>query len=327
MSNYKHIVIFNSQAFGDALVGTHLARLFRDKYPKAFITFAIPSYMNLTTSSSQPEGLKDIVNILSLQYGIDNISFLRRYDENNGELKIVKGKEPNVAPDLFIEQKEWWGDLGLAGSAVLPYYLLEDPNNISREILDTETSFSIGTKKELPEQLTVVTQGPFEWGRKLGNEQLQKDVVDSIRKKGKVIELDVKCFDGSYLEALQIVNNCHLFIGPAGSMAHAAAGLGVDTITIASVFPEKYDTPIDHKDGYHLAVVPKTENHCGSYKCLTKKDFSLDTYNTGIGNPPVYDFWAKKCEFLEDGNSCVSKYTSGQILRGFDIWFMKKWLK
>lgn len=317
---YDTILIYNDQAFGDALIGTHLARLLKDKYPESNIIFAIPPTMNLTTSKNQKDGLIDIINILSLQYGIDGVYLL----ESDGEIITIDHKHGYVlanSPDLVLEQREWWGNLGIVGSNILPYYKLENLS-LNRKNMNTETKFNVGTKKVLPERLTVVTQGPYEWERKLNNSKVQQQVVNEIKKYANVIELDVKTHNGTYLEALQIANNCNLFIGPIGSLAHACAGLGLDTISITSVFPNKYDSPEYYKKiGYHDSIYPKKENHCGSFKCITTKNYDPNNEITDFGNPPVDDFWAKKCDYMEDGLSCISKYTVEDIMNSFLKWY------
>lgn len=315
----KNILIFCMEAFGDTLISTHLGTLYKQKYPDCNIFMTVRPYMNLTTSANQEEGLEEILDIIELQPGVDGVGFLLP----DGIYRHKRGKVLQEQPDLTIIEKEWFSDLGLVGSHIVPFYATPEKPFVKRESMDTNLVFSVGEEKKLPEKLTIATQGPFEWGRKINGEETQKEVVAELKKYADVLELDVKTHKGTYLDALKQVNNCHLFIGPIGSMAHAAAGLGVDTINITSVFPPEYDSPEFYmKTGKHLTISPNKKNHCGDYKCITPKNFDPQTYNKSYGNPKTeWDFWTHECSYMPNNKSCLTYYTTKQILDKFYEWY------
>jgi len=316
-----HIGIYNNQAFGDALVGTHLARLFKEKNPEDEITFLIPFSMNLTTCKDQLKGLEDIYNILRIQEGVDHIGLVKFNEEGKMNIEIISD-EPVSSLDTMYFQKEWWSDLGIVGSNTIFYNIMNDLP-LTREAVNTETKFTVGIERELPEELTIVSQGAFEWERKT-HTKIFDEFKERISEYATLIDLDVETHDGTYLDALKIAQNCHLFIGVAGSLCHACAGLGVDTITIPSIFTMESESPEFYHSGYHKAIRYKEGNHCGTHECLENKLFKIEdvTNSASVGNPKVQDFWSPTCpiNYTKDGFGCVTQHSVDTIMDEFMKW-------
>jgi ADP-heptose:LPS heptosyltransferase len=125
---------------------------------------------------------------------------------------------------------------------------------------------------------------------------------------------------GTLLDSLQKLNNSHIFIGPMGLPVHAAAGLGVDTISVTSVFPNHYDSPEYYHSGWHRSI--KSSIHCGDYRCVTEKIYTQDS--TVEGPKTKWGFWPKKCPHTENKLSCVYNVSPDKLIETFADWYTEK---
>lgn len=303
----KNILIFNTQAFGDALLGTHLAKL---QKPEDNVFFAIRDTSTLTTAEKDKDGLIQMLDILKLQHCIEGVGIVQ-----NNKFIGYQCKPPEKF-DKIITQNEWFSDLGIASSMLISYYEEQGYKKFPTKV---ETKFNVGTKKEKKSTLTIATAGPLDWERKWG--YFPYKLIDILKNNNiTIVFLGKDVCDNSYLKSLQELNNCHLYIGPMGSISHISAGLNVDTINICSVFPPHYDSPEYYHSGYHKSIIARSSDHCGNYKCITKKFY--DKEKPGWGNPQVkYDFWTRTCDFMESGNSCVSNIKEEDIINEFGTWY------
>lgn len=124
------------------------------------------------------------------------------------------------------------------------------------------------------------------------------------------------------LQSLQFLQQHDLFIGPMGSLVHAAAALGVDTICVPSVFPSRYDAPSSYTTfGKHYVVEHRAENHCGTYACVTEKNSDNADTRYSFGNPPTaLGFWPKYCGNTPTGLACTNQVQHEDILSKFTEW-------
>jgi len=319
----KNILIFNSLAFGDAICATHLAKVIKKEYPDCNVTFAIKSNFSLTMSTNEPDqGIKEVLEILALQEAVDSTALL---DQTTGILSFYSGQKVEKY-DKIYHNGEWWSDLGMVASMQIPYYK-DQGLEIKRENIDTETSFNLNSPKELPEHIRVATAGPLDFNNKFKNEYKRQQIMTGILETDSNIELIMLGADinrRTYLESLKILNNCHIYVGPEGSLTHFAAGLGVDTISMSSPFPGEYLSPKYYHSGYHECIMARPENHCGTFKCITPKPY--DPYIAASFDGPKSEFsnWPQHCPYIEDGWSCIANVEVEDIITEFRKWYKQK---
>jgi hypothetical protein len=314
----KYVGIINTQAAGDCMLGSHTAKLYKQKFPDSHITFFVRQGLVPTTGESDlNDGI--IFKLLNMQDGIDAVGFLR----HDGSLV---SSDPNIQKlDEIIEQRAWFSDLGIALSqhySVVTKYGQEG-------FTDTETQFIVGSEKQLPtDKLVISTSGPLDWNRKTKNESLRLDILrrlykyltdNNIAAEIQMLGRDVEPED--LIVSLQRLNNSHIYIGPMGLPVHMAAGLQVDTIHITSVFPALYDSPAYYHSGWHRPI--KSKIHCGTYACVSEKTFSTQVY-AAEGPNAAYGFWPKICPHTDNKMSCVYNTQSEQVIQAFDEWYTEK---
>ncbi len=315
----KYVGIINTQAAGDCMLGTHTAKIYKRKFPDSHITFFVREGLVPTTGESDiNDGV--VLRLIAMQDDIDAVGVVRR----DGSLLILS--EVGISKlDMILEQRAWFGDLGIAKSQHTP--LLN--NGFSIQESDTETVFNVGTDKNLPkDRLVITTSGPLDWNRKTKHDQLRVAILEGIQSYAKTnninLELvmlgrDVERED--LITSLQRLNNSHLYIGPMGLPVHLAAGLDVDTIHITSVFPASYDSPATYHSGWHRPI--KSKNHCGTYACVSEKNFSTQVY-TEEGPPTAFGFWPKLCPHTDNKLSCVYDTDPQDVINAFDDWYTQR---
>lgn len=306
----KQVAIYNNQAFGDCLLGTHTASLYKQRFPDHNITFLVRENLKATTSETENQ-LEELIEVLELQNGIDNVGVI----SHDGR---IQSKHP-ITESFYkiIVQDKWFSDLGIVKSQ--SYELLSDEH-----FSNTETKFNVLKAKNLPtDRLVIVTCGPLDWNRKLSNETTRVNTLNSIINflKNNNIRAEIKMLgkdvdNMTILESLQCLNNSHLYIGPMGMYVHAAAGLGVDTIHVTSVYPPEYDSPKFYHSGWHRPVIGKI--HCGTYACVSEKLSSTQVYPEGPQTK--MGFWPKKCEITQNKMSCVYNTNYYDIFQTFIEW-------
>lgn len=309
----KHIAIVNTQALGDCLLGTHTARLYKKRYPSSNITFLVRHNLTATTSENS-QNTAELLNILEMQYGVDNIGVIT--PDGNIQTKRAISKQF----DKIIVQDKWFSDLGIVRSQSVE--IKEDGFD------DTETEFNVGTEKKLPnDRLVITTAGPLDWNRKLHSEKTRQQtlfgIITYLKQNSipaEIIPLGKDVDNFTILEAMRQINNSHIFIGPLGLFVHAAAGLGVDTIHATSVFPEHYDSPKYYHSGWHRPI--KGKIHCQTYACVSEKLSSTQVYPEGP--QAKFGFWPKTCEFTENKMSCVNNISSTQMVEAFIEWYTER---
>jgi hypothetical protein len=314
----KHVGIINTQALGDCLLGTHTARLYKKRFPDSHITFFVRDGLVPTTGESDiNDGVA--LKLISMQEHIDAIGVLKR----DGTLV---SSDPSIRQlDEIIEQRAWFSDLGIAKSQSHTLITQHGESDFS----DTETIFQVGAEKKLPtDRLVITTSGPLDWNRKTKNETLRLSILKNIISyletnniKFQIIMLGRDVEKEDLVVSLQRLNNSHLFIGPMGLHVHAAAGLGVDTIHITSVFPAEYDSPAAYHSGWHRPI--KSKIHCGTYACVSEKKYSTQVYEAE-GPAANFGFWPKMCPHTDNKMSCVYNTETEVVLQAFDEWYNEK---
>lgn len=319
-----NIVIFNNQGAGDCFLGTWLAQIIKRDIPDAYIIFAISAMQTmLTMSTNEPDkGKSEILEIISLQKDIDAIGIV----SSDNQLQIYKENAPTNI-DKIYQQSEWWSDLGIVGSMLVPYYKDIKPD-FTKEDLDTDITFTIGKERKLPaDRILVATAGPLDWNNKLKSEERRQQTlygISNISEHIQIIPLGADIGDRTYLEALEILNNCHIYVGPEGSMGHLAAGLGLDTICVCGIYPSEWVSPAFYKKtGWHKRIITRPEFHCGDFKCVQEKPYDA-TKPLGWGNPPSqFSSWPHKCTYMPSGKSCINKINPLDTIGEFRNWFIE----
>lgn len=317
----KNVLIYNSQAAGDCLLGTHTARLYKRLNPDCTISFVTRQGLVPTTSENEMF-TKDLHSLLYMQ---DNIDYVGQVvNTKSGPAVQLFDHDQAIEYDEIIHQHSWFSDLGIVksqSSQLVEKYGIE-------AIQDTETLFNVNIDKNLPtEYLNIAIAGPLDWNRKTSNErerslflQALASFIKSKRVSARVTMLGKDVETGTIIDSLRMLNDCHLFIGPLGLTVHAAAGLGVDTIHLTSVLPCHYDSPQHYHTGWHRAI--KSKIHCGTYECVSEKPFSKEV--SPEGPQTKFGFWPKMCPFTENGFSCVHNITHTQIVQELEEWYEQR---
>jgi hypothetical protein len=317
----KNILIYNSQAAGDCLLGTHTARLYKQHFPDSKICFVVRAGLVPTTAEGELQ-TAEILEVLSLQEGVDWVGQL--FNTAGGfSLQLYNSPEPNIEFTELIEQHSWFSNLGIVASQSVQ--LAERYPEL--DFANTETKFAVGSIAQRPNNyLQIAISGPLDWNRKIKNERLRLNTLETLKRylstnkiPAKIVLVGRDVETGSLLSSLKVLSNSHLFIGPTGLHTHAAAGLQVDTITLSSVFPSEYDSPEYYHSGLHQSI--KSKNHCGTYACVTEKTYP----DTSLEGPKTrFGFWPKHCPYLENNLSCVTSIQEEQIIEAFDVWYRAK---
>lgn len=312
----KIILILNPHAFGDALIGTHAAKFIKKLYPDSQVVFCLNSEFNLTTASKEErqKGLWEALEILELQEGIDDVGIM------STEFIATKRIEVIEKPFKMYIQSGWHSNLNIVKSM-----LAEVAEEIGWNNINTELQFSVGVEVPKRPVFTIATSGSLDWTRKLRNTITPNTLFNYVKTlipEAEVVALGRDVSNMSYLESLRVLKSCHLFIGPLGSLATAAAGLGVDVISISDVFPAALNSPEFYHSGNHHSVIAKNDKHCKSYKCT--RAFPYKKGYKHVGTPPIeYDFWTMTCDYMPDGKSCIANLTDEDVIEKIDLWFKR----
>lgn len=319
----KNIVIYNSQAAGDCLLGTHTAKLYKRLNPDCNITFVTREGLVPTTAENEMF-TKDLHSLLYMQDGIDQVGQVLNTAE--GPKIQVFDYDGEISFDRIIHQHSWFSDLGIVKSQ--SYSLFEEYGQEPFE--DTETQFNVQREKELPKNyLNIAIPGPLDWNRKTSNEQERVLFIQTLAEflktkkvSARILMLGKDVETGTLVDSMRKLNDCHLFVGPIGLPVHMAAGLGVDTIHLTSVLPEKYDSPSEYHSGWHQAI--KSKIHCGTYSCVSEKKFSKQVLSESEGPKTKFGFWPKICPFTDNGFSCVHNITHRDIVDKLERWYEQR---
>jgi len=317
-----HIAFINTQAFGDSVLGINAARRLKENNPDFLISYSYLNRFNLTTNDGA-NGLFEALEVLEHQPWIDAVGVAQT--DNTGRitgLNLNDQSEDFKKVDDVIFHDRWFSDLGISRSQNVPIkkYLTEE------QFLDGNLELFVESEKIKDDTLRIATHGPLDWNRKLMNESLRLDVMFGLKEicdnRNITYEIDMFGVDiGNYslYTALNILNRNDIFIGPAGSLTHSATALGLDTITIPSVFPVEYDLPefYSTNKGTHISVRHRAENHCGDFKCVSKKEH--DAEDKRPNNPPTeWGFWLKACPHTDSKLACTKMVQSKDILDSFE---------
>lgn len=318
----ENVLIFNSQAAGDCLLGTHTAKIYKQLNPDSSITFVTRQGLVPTTNEQEMFG-SSFHELLLMQEGIDYVGELVQ-TENGFAVSLINNNAEQLKYDRIIEQSGWYSDLGIVKSQSAGLHK-EFGNSVFE---NTETEFSLNKAKSLAENhIRIAIAGPLDWNRKTSNERERVFFINSLISyiknnniNAELVFLGKDVEVGNILDSLYKLNNCNLYIGPMGFHTHAAAGLGVDTIHITSVFPNEYDSPSFYHSGWHRPI--KSETHCGTYACVSEKPFSGQV---SIEGPPAkFGFWPKICPFNQNNLSCIHHVKHTQLIDAVDEWFNER---
>jgi hypothetical protein len=311
-----NLIIVNTQSFGDILLSSHIGRVAKKHFPECKVHLFVRDNLTITTAENDKTALFDSLKVLSLQ---ENIATAGIVVEGNKLVPVYQNSLPleNVENKSIVIQG-WSSDYGIVESQLKPFY---DLFNI-KDAIDTETQFNVGSRKTLTIDLIVGLAGDLDFLRKWHNKDEYQKFINYITSKKFDIKIERFGRDVEttlYSEQLKRLNNCDLLISPMGSLIHAAAGLYIDTISLTSVFPAKYDCPEFYHSGWHQHVKAAPPAHCGNFKCVTEKQY--DNQQTW-GNPPTeFGFWPKECPHTQNKMSCNFNITADSLIEKFDEWY------
>lgn len=318
----KHILFINTQAFGDVVLGINAARRYKEDNPDHLVSYAIKHNFQLTTNETD-EGIKQVIEVLSYQSWLDAVGIVKINSQGGiDNLSLNNSDVANTPIYKIIGHTNWYSDLNISKSTNFPI-----KKYISKEqFLDGNTLLEVEDTKK-PDILTIGTAGPLDWNRKLQCENTRINFLLSLEKEllsrgleHNIVMFGVDINNYSLYQSLCLLKTVDLFISPMGSLIHSATALGVDTISIPSVFPASYDSPEYYsKKGWHRTVTHKPQNHCGSYSCVSPK-LSTDK-NHSFGNPPTeFGFWPKTCKYKDNGLSCTHQTDPEDIIIAVREW-------
>lgn len=292
-------IVVNRQAFGDMLLGTHACKLMKKKYPNSYIAMVISETSTLTTV--ERKGVTEMVEILKLQPGVDDIlTYGGRCFR-----AISRGKPFNGRVNFKLNQNEWYSDLGIVKSMQTDFLVRGFIDKF-----DTETTFRTDNPNPEKNDLLITTAGELDWERKIGF--TPRKLLNHIEENGFEVQmLGADKTRDSYLSSLRKLEESSLYIGPIGSMSHFAAGLGIDTINVMSVFPPQYDSPQYYHSGFHRSVLT---NRKQDYSMITPKYYNPETSQQGWGNPRTEKgFW----DYVDSDDYYAIER---DLINNFDVW-------
>lgn len=330
--------IFINSGFGDMMLFTHICSLLKSLHPDCINSFAIDSKFKYQFDNGKEgtDALNELGELFILQNGVDYVGI---YDKDTKQFipkfaktpelleKIInEGNNYFVFDDAYTAASHYWSDINLIASM---YCRFTEKHGYHPYI--GETQFNVGTKKQLPIDNTkrVAIAGPINWKQKwYGKEDEIFILIDIIKSKSDIELIEIGPENGnSYLDNLRLLNNCHLLIAPMGSLIHCAAGLGVNTISLSSIYPPTWDNPEYYHSGYHRGIACLPEKHCGDYACITPKYkyHSMDALKWK--GPPYIEYntpWVMECPYTNSGKSCIAETTIMQLVDAFEIWYIWK---
>lgn len=311
-------VVINTGGLGDCFVGSNLCTLIKNKFPHKKTAFILSK-----------QAFDTIGNVIELQDNIDYVGY-----ELDGHIHLPE----SVNIEKVYRQTNYYTDISFYQAMVIDFineYGI--PSNHH-----TVIKYKLDAKKELSDKLCIAVNDRSDWIRKRKYDLQLKDKIESLlinKYKAQVIEIGIDN-NLSYLENLRILNNCHLFIGFFGSLSTFAAGIDVDTITYPTVMPPSWASAAFYSEGWHKHVLPKPENHCKYYKCVTPRPYYFPrTEPTNIKGqffkqflgPPIIenhnDIFAETCNHMPDKRSCISTMTISDIDEQIQLWVEKRWNK
>jgi len=330
--NNKYALFLNTMAFGDTLFGMNSARRFKEHNPDWLVAFTVRENFNLTTNDGR-SGMYEAIEVYSKQPWLDGVGYVARY-ENTEQYRVVLTNEELAKrnPDLFVLQNIWWTDFGnnKSNNYHIKDYLPEEALNDGNLVLNVEST------KINDDTLRIGVSGPLDWNRKLQSEKTRIEVLRGLKEilakrkiKAEINLFGVEVSNNTLYQSLCHLNTQDIFIGPIGSLHHAAAALDVDTISIPSIFPTTLDTPRYYSTrGIHLNVEHRTENHCGvkETKCLDTKYYADKNTFKGQEGPFAHlGFWPRKCPHTQSGWACTKSVVAQDVLNTFEGWLNEKY--
>jgi len=314
------ILLLASGGFGDAIVFTHLATLLKEKYPTYSIDFCIGDSFAFQFGNGNN---KDILDILQIQNNIDKLAIM---NTENGMMTYSDGTtfdstQPSPYEKLYL-QRDFFTDLGYIKSLFIDFINEEGlVPNIG------ETKFNVFRDKTLPEKYPlnhIAVPGVKDWENKWSNNSADvKELYQILSDRGYILHIIGPENGKSYLENLQELAKCNMYIGTFGSIGHFAAGIGVDTITLSSIYSPVWDNPEFYHSGFHKAIVCKPKFHCGTYACIQPKYYSQPKSNPKSLGPPTLEDnnpWVSTCRYTASGKSCVASVEAKDFVKALDQW-------
>lgn len=308
-----NLLVVNLQSFGDTLISTHIATLAKRYVPDWKVHFAFRKELTLTTAESDINATEDMLNIIGKQYNVKSVGLV-----DNGMYTGPLTENP----DKSIIIQGWSSELGIVASQLKPFYDMfgiTDPINTETEFWGGSLSWNDPTF--IPR---IGLAGDLDFLRKWGNKEEYKKLLAYLSPDDyniKIEKFGVDITSESYWSQLQRLRACDLLIAPMGSLIHAAAGFGVDTIALTSIFPSKYDSPEYYHSGWHKSIKVDTNSqfHCGDFACIKHK---REDNQQSWGNPPTqFEFWAKNCPYTKNKKSCVYNTTAMEVMKEFGNWY------
>ncbi len=318
----KKLLLYSTGGFGDALVFTHLATLLKEteKYKNHQIDFCVNHDFGFQFGNGNNN---DAFEILKIQNNITDFVIFNRFEGTftypTGEIISVKTDSPY---EHIYLQRDFYSDLGYIKSLFIEF--IEEFGIVPNL---GETNFRLWTDNvpTIKEPIKhIALPGELDWKNKWpGQEHKVKEIYKILTDRQYTIEIIGPETGKSYLNNLRALESCNLYIGPFGSIGHAAAGLGIDTITLSSIYSPIWDNPAFYHSGFHKGIVCAHSGHCGTFKCITPKYYYPKDPDPLFYGPPVIEWntpWIENCPYTKNGKSCVSNVEVQEFITALDQW-------
>lgn len=298
------ILIFQPVSIGDSIISSLSAELLQIKYPGCTVDYMIS---NIRTKA-----------VLETNPFINNVIFDTDWEacrkRNTLELGSV-GKDYDIVYSLYWWQgsivKSFLEDLDLPTDYTrVKLYKHKEYSNKANEIVAKFGKPLICLQMDMNKSMY---NGMPKWGGK--THALYVDLHDIAN----VYPLGTETPDTEYPEDIEIMREADLVVCTHGSIEHAAAAVGCQTVSMSTVFDPSLCMAASYQNKYlpenkqHVIVKPK--NWCNDYtRCITNKPVLSNHQLPPYGFPDKFPpHMYKPCDYGFK-HTCIHDISTEEIL-------------
>jgi len=254
------ILIFQPKMYGDIILGSTAAKYLKKKFPESKITYVTGCkaltetnpYIDISIERSLGRYENIYFNLIKILY--DKSFFLLHWLPNDNILQSYMSA-------VGLERKNY----------PIKLYLTQDDKTKAKRFF---------IKRVSKNKKTIALQSDF--GRKWNTKEFIK-LKRILNQQFNVIEIGPNMMlDERVLnmrEAAAVTSLCDVFVGGVSGNMHAAVAVGTPTICTPNVFDPHWDMPEFYQNEFigeahkqHITILPKPENFCGNYECVSFSD-------------------------------------------------------
>lgn len=295
------VLVFQPIAIGDVMVSSLCAELFQIKFPGCTVDYFTEFNANFHAIRNNPFINKVIVDK-------DWELFRQRNSHADGVLK----KQYDLAYSLY-----WWTKPNLISSFMED---LELPTEYTRLKLYRNFEYEEEIHKKYPKtgfRIAVQDQNDLKAKWDNGYEKL----IEGLKKLGEVIFVGPS-LEQPYDYTIEVLRQSDIFVGAHGSLDHAAAAVGCQSISLSTIYDPNWVTPQSYQNKYvpdyrpHISVRPLDwckDYHCIDY-CNKTKSFEHPPYGFS-SEPKCAPHKIYKCNYKNFEKSCIHEITAEYWLK------------